>query len=74
MLQPGYKADINLIDFDRLQVRAPRMAFDLPTDARRLIQGAEGYEMTIKSGQPIFEQGEATGAMPGQLVRGPQRK
>ena len=49
------------------------MAFDLPTGARRLIQRATGYEMTIKSGVPIFARGEATGAMPGGLIRGPQR-
>ena len=48
------------------------MAFDLPTGARRLIQKASGYEMTIKSGVPIFERGEATGALPGALIRGPQ--
>ena len=71
-LQPGYKADVNLIDFDALNVCAPRMAFDLPTDARRLVQTADGYRMTIKSGRPIFESGEATGALPGGLVRGPQ--
>lgn len=72
VLKPGYLADINLIDFDRIGVDAPRMAFDLPTDARRLVQGAHGYEMTFKSGQAIFEQGEATGILPGRLIRGPQ--
>lgn len=72
VLAPGYLADINLIDFDRLGIDAPRMANDLPTGARRLIQRASGYRMTIKSGVPILENGEATGALPGRLVRGPQ--
>ena len=71
-LRPGYKADINLIDFENLQVESPRIAFDLPADARRLVQSARGYRMTIKSGQAIFEEGEATGTMPGKLIRGPQ--
>ncbi|MGY9057717.1 MAG: amidohydrolase family protein, partial [Alphaproteobacteria bacterium] len=73
VLKPGYKADVNLIDFANLTLGSPSMAFDLPTGARRLIQKATGYQMTIKSGVPIFEQGVATGAMPGGLIRGPQR-
>jgi N-acyl-D-amino-acid deacylase len=72
VLRPGYKADINLIDFDRLALAPPSMAFDLPTGARRLVQRARGYRMTIKSGTPIFDNGEATGALPGSLLRGPQ--
>ncbi|MEC9345371.1 MAG: D-aminoacylase [Pseudomonadota bacterium] len=72
VLAPGFLADINLIDFERLQIDAPRMAFDLPTGARRLIQRADGYRMTIKSGTPIMDNGEATGDLPGALIRGPQ--
>jgi N-acyl-D-amino-acid deacylase len=74
VIAPGYKADLNLIDFAQLGIDAPRMAFDLPTGARRLIQKATGYQMTIKSGVPIFDGGEATGAMPGGLIRGPQSR
>ena len=73
VLAPGYRADINLIDFDELGVDAPRMAWDLPTGARRLIQRATGYRMTVKSGVPILENGETTGDLPGRLLRGPQR-
>ncbi len=72
VIAPGYLADINLIDFDRLGIDAPRMAYDLPTGARRLIQRATGYHMTIKSGVPIMENGQETGALPGALIRGPQ--
>ena len=71
-LAAGYRADVNLIDFDTLGVDMPRIAFDLPTGARRLIQGARGYHATIKNGVPIYEAGEATGALPGALIRGPQ--
>ena len=72
VIAPGYLADVNLIDFDRLGIDAPRMAYDLPTGARRLIQRATGYHMTIKSGVPIMENGQETGALPGGLIRGPQ--
>jgi N-acyl-D-aspartate/D-glutamate deacylase len=66
----GYKADLNVIDYDRLQVRAPEVVYDLPAGGRRLIQRADGYEATIVSGVPVNRNGEATGALPGRLVRG----
>ena len=69
---PGYLADLNLIDFDRLKLKAPYMAYDLPGGARRLMQDAEGYVATIKSGQVIYRDGRPTGALPGRLVRGGQ--
>ena len=71
-LEPGAIADLNLIDYDNLRLEMPEVAYDLPTNAMRLIQRAEGYVATIKSGEVIFENGEPTGAMPGTLVRGPQ--
>jgi len=72
VLAPGMKADLNLIDYDRLAIEAPEMAFDLPAQGRRMIQRARGYVATIVSGEVTFENGEATGAMPGKLIRGPQ--
>jgi len=69
-LRPGLKADVNLIDLDRLQLRLPEMAFDLPTGARRLLQRAEGYVATLVSGQVVMRDGAPTGALPGRLVRG----
>ena len=68
-LQPGLKADVNVIDFDGLRLHAPQMIFDLPAGGRRLVQHVDGYDMTICSGTPIFEKGEETGARPGTLVR-----
>ena len=68
----GYKADINVIDHERLRIGQPYMVNDLPMGAKRLLQEAEGYEATIVSGIPIYREGEATGALPGKLVRGAQ--
>ncbi|HIL98779.1 MAG TPA: D-aminoacylase, partial [Pseudomonadales bacterium] len=51
LLKPGLIADINIIDFDKLQLRRPEAIFDLPTGGKRLVQRVEGYEYTIKSGE-----------------------
>jgi N-acyl-D-aspartate/D-glutamate deacylase len=72
VLAPGYLADINVIDFDRLQLRAPTMINDLPAGGRRLMQTAEGYRHTIKRGQVSFNEGDHTGVLNGSLVRGAQ--
>ena len=69
-LAPGLLADINVVDHAALRLEAPHMAFDLPADGRRLVQRARGYDFTLKNGQVIFESGEATGALPGKLLRG----
>jgi N-acyl-D-aspartate/D-glutamate deacylase len=71
-LIPGMKADLNVIDLDRLRLHPPQMVFDLPAGGRRLIQRADGYKYTVVSGEVTFENGNATGAMPGKLIRGPQ--
>jgi N-acyl-D-aspartate/D-glutamate deacylase len=70
ILAPGYKADINVIDLDRICVRRPTVKQDLPSGGKRLSQLAEGYVATIVSGQVTYRNGEATGALPGRLVRG----
>lgn len=72
VLAPGYLADVNIIDFERLRIKAPYMVYDLPTGARRLMQDAEGYVATIKSGQVIYREGQPTDALPGKLIRGRQ--
>jgi N-acyl-D-aspartate/D-glutamate deacylase len=73
LIVPGAKADLNLIDFDRLRLRAPEVMRDLPAGGRRLMQRAEGYQHTFVSGVEIMCNGEATGALPGKLVRGAQK-
>ena len=71
-IAPGMKADVNVIDLDRLRLFAPHPVFDLPAGGRRLVQDAEGYDVTIVSGKVTYRAGQATGALPGRLVRGAQ--
>jgi N-acyl-D-amino-acid deacylase len=68
-LQPGLKADINVIDFAALRLRQPEVVHDLPAGGRRLVQRVDGYKATLVAGTPVFEDGEDTGARPGRLVR-----
>ncbi|MGH1488885.1 MAG: amidohydrolase family protein [Acidimicrobiales bacterium] len=70
VIAPGYKADLNVIDFDGLKLEDPEMVYDLPAGGKRIIQKAQGYTATINSGQVTYENGEHTGAMPGRLIRG----
>ncbi|HCJ21361.1 MAG TPA: amidohydrolase, partial [Erythrobacter sp.] len=73
VLAPGYLADINIIDMDRIKLGKPWLAFDLPAGGKRLLQKADGYVATIKNGKVTFREGEWTGEAPGGLIRGPQR-
>ena len=70
VVAPGYLADLNTIDFDALGCRTPHLVYDLPAGGRRLMQEAVGYRMTIKAGTVTFEDGEATGELPGRVLRG----
>ena len=72
LVAPGYRADLNVIDYDRLALHAPQVAYDLPAGGRRLIQKASGYVATVVAGQVTYRDGEATAALPGRLVRGAQ--
>jgi len=69
-LETGKLADINIIDYERLQLGSPKVVADLPAGGRRLVQGATGYVATIKSGVTTFDNGEDTGERPGILLRG----
>ena len=71
-IKPGMLADINIIDFDKLNVSHPTMIHDLPLGGRRLVQDATGYIATIKNGQVVSENGKANGVLPGKLIRGKQ--
>lgn len=70
LVREGYKADLNVIDFERLHLHAPRPSYDLPAGGRRLTQRADGYHATIVSGRVTYRDGEPTGLLPGRLVRG----
>jgi N-acyl-D-aspartate/D-glutamate deacylase len=72
LIAPGYRADLNVIDYGRLALKAPQVVYDLPAGGRRLIQRADGYVATIVAGQVTYRDGEPTGALPGRLLRGAQ--
>ena len=71
-IKAGMLADINIIDFDKLNVSHPTMIHDLPLGGKRLVQDATGYIATIKNGQVVSENGKANGILPGKLIRGKQ--
>ena len=68
----GKRADLNLIDWDALQLRPPEITFDLPAGGKRLIQKCDGYAKTFVAGELMCQEGEPTGTLPGRLVRGAQ--
>jgi len=70
LVAPGYKADLNVIDYDALGLEDPEMVYDLPSGGKRLIQRSHGYRATVCSGEVTYEDGEFTGALPGRLIRG----
>jgi N-acyl-D-aspartate/D-glutamate deacylase len=72
LIAPGYRADLNVIDYENLSLKSPQVAYDLPSGGRRLIQRADGYVATIVAGQITYRDGEPTGALPGRLLRGSQ--
>jgi len=73
VLAPGYRADLNVIDLDRLRLRRPEVHHDLPGGGRRLLQRAEGYRHTVVRGAETYRDGVPTDALPGRLIRGPQQ-
>jgi N-acyl-D-aspartate/D-glutamate deacylase len=72
VLAAGRKADLNVIDMDRIGFARPYVTHDLPAGGKRLLQKAEGYCATVVDGAVTYRDGTATGALPGRLVRGPR--
>ncbi len=72
VVAPGYLADINVIDMERLSLSPPEIVQDLPAGGTRLLQTARGYRWTLKGGVVTFENGQWTGQTPGRLLRGEQ--
>src|SRR3546814_21088938 len=62
----GKKADLNVIDYDRVGFDRPYVTFALPAGGRRLLQQSDGYEAPVVSGAVTYRGGEATGALPGR--------
>jgi N-acyl-D-aspartate/D-glutamate deacylase len=69
VLAPGYKADLNIIDFDNLRFLKPEVVYDLPAGGKRLVQRARGYKHTFVAGKEMLRDDEHTGEMAGRLVR-----
>ena len=69
LIQEGMKADLNVIDYDKLSLKAPRMIQDLPGGGQRLMQDVSGYIATLVSGQVVLENDKVSDARPGRLVR-----
>ena len=70
LLAPGKKADVNIIDWDKVGFSDPCVTYDLPANGKRLMQKSTGYDATIVSGKVTYRGGEATGELPGTVVRG----
>jgi N-acyl-D-aspartate/D-glutamate deacylase len=70
VLKVGMKADINILDYDYMQLRSPEVVYDLPAGGKRLVQRTDGFDATIVSGAVVYRHGEPTAALPGRLVRG----
>ncbi|MDE0808240.1 MAG: amidohydrolase family protein [Alphaproteobacteria bacterium] len=68
-IAPGMKADINVVDYDRLQLQVPEVRYDLPAGGKRILQRSTGFDATLVAGVPVWRDGEATGALPGRLLR-----
>ena len=68
----GQKADLNVIDWDKIGCDKPYIVHDLPAGGRRLMQKVHGYDATVVGGRVTYRQGTATGVLSGRLVRGPQ--
>ena len=70
VLVPGFRGDLNVIDHEALRLHRPEMHYDLPAGGKRLLQRVDGYVHTFVAGTETYAGGEATGALPGRLVRG----
>ncbi len=70
VIAEGYRADVNIIDYEALRLYKPEMAYDLPGSGKRLVQRADGYLYTLCAGELTYRNGAHTGALPGRLIRG----
>jgi N-acyl-D-aspartate/D-glutamate deacylase len=73
VIAPGYRADLNVIDFANLSLEPPVVVYDLPAGGKRIVQRAKGYRHTFLHGTEVARDGEDTGERPGRLLRGFQR-
>ena len=73
VLSSGMKADINIIDYDKISLTLPSLSYDLPSGGKRLVQKSVGYEHTFVAGIEVSHKGEFTGELPGKVIRGSQK-
>ena len=71
LLREGWNADVVIFDPQTVEPQVPELTYDLPAGARRLKQKANGFLATIVNGEVVLRNNEHTGALPGQLLRGP---
>ena len=71
LLREGWNADVVIFDPQTVEPQVPELTHDLPAGARRLKQKANGFLATIVNGEVVLRNNEHTGALPGQLLRGP---
>ena len=65
----GMRADINVVDYDALQLQVPEVRYDLPAGGKRLLQRSTGIDATIVAGVPVWPDNHPAGALPGRLLR-----
>ncbi|MGH7391985.1 MAG: N-acyl-D-amino-acid deacylase family protein [Candidatus Rokuibacteriota bacterium] len=71
LIREGMAADLVVFDPDTVGPAMPEVVHDLPAGARRLVQRARGFAATVVNGEVVLRDGKPTGAVPGQLLRGP---
>jgi N-acyl-D-amino-acid deacylase len=71
LIREGMAADLVVFDPDTIAAEMPEVVDDLPAGARRLIQRTRGIAATVVNGEVLLRDGKHTGALPGQLLRGP---
>jgi len=69
LIQTGMQADINIIDYDSLNLKRPEVVYDLPAGGKRIMQQSNGFKVTMLKGQPVWREGQPTDALPGKLLR-----
>jgi N-acyl-D-aspartate/D-glutamate deacylase len=69
-VEPGKRADLNIIDHENMRLEPPEMIHDLPAGGRRFMQRAHGYLRTMVAGVDVIRDDEVTGELPGRLIRG----
>jgi N-acyl-D-aspartate/D-glutamate deacylase len=71
LIREGMAADLVVFDPETVGAEMPQVVDDLPAGARRLVQRSRGITATVVNGEVLLRDGQPTGALPGELLRGP---